>query len=398
MRHLILFLLMLGISAGAGAVDPTVVASGASKVAGAAGAATSLLGLKGPPPYVPSLDVLKNLKKKPFVPVNMCVNGMCYPLLSTRPCVCKQTPPFPGTNLCHMYIPCNALWCGTGFCVTDLNMLPGSRQFYETLRVKEFGDTSAQLDYLLQQRGEQYYLLSGIKNAIGMPDKKIKALIEASTQTGGAPTDFGCLRCESLAELAIQQKQITPAQKTQYIMNCAQKNLGDLMDLYPDGRDNTNFAAKKQCFIETCKSATLAHAAYSMNAYSDMLRAHARMREVFFNSIPETRYKPCVEDFSVFNKNTTQKFLDTIKGLANSAKSVGVNLGGLGDFSLRLKEIEMPVPGCINRSLALMQQLEADRSLLEKYKTHLQSMKLMSDSLNSVCHNPTYGVWQQPGQ
>jgi hypothetical protein len=45
-----------------------------------------------------------------------------------------------------------------------------------------------------------------------------------------------------------------------------------------------------------------------------------------------------------------------------------------------------------------MQQLEADRSLLEKYKTHLQSMKLLSESLNTICHNPTYGVWQQPGQ
>jgi hypothetical protein len=202
------------------------------------------------------------------------------------------------------------------------------------------------------------------------------------------------LRCESLAELAIQQKQITPAQKTQYVMNCAQKNLGDLIDLYPDGRDNTNFAAKKQCFIETCKSATLAHAAYSLNAYSDLLRVHARMREVFFNYIPKTLYEPCVEDYSVFSKSTAQKVRDTITGLAKLAKSVGVK-GGLGDFSLRLKEIEMPVSGCINRSLALMQQLEADRSLLEKYKTHLQSMKLLSESLNTICHNPTYQMWQQ---
>jgi hypothetical protein len=389
MRGLILFLLMLGISAVAGAVDPTAVASGASKVAGAAGAATSLLGLKGPPPYVPSVP------PPPIVPVNMCVNGMCYPLLSPRPCVCKQTPPFPGTNLCHMYIPCNALWCGTGFCVTDLTMLPGSRQFYETLRVKEFGDTSAQLDYLLQQRGEQYYLLSGIKNAIGMPDKKIKALIEASTPTGGAPTDFGCLRCESLAELAIQQKQITPAQTAQYIMNCAQKNLEAFMDLHKDGRNNTVFTAQKQCFIETCKSATLTHAAYSMNALSDLRRVHANMREIFTKDLAKILYEPCVGDYSVFNKNTTQKFLYTIKGLANSAKSVGVNLGGLGDFSLRLKEIEMPVSGCINRNLALIQKLEADRSLLEQYKVHLQSMKLMSESLNTICHNPTYFVPQE---
>jgi hypothetical protein len=58
----------------------------------------------------------------------------------------------------------------------------------------------------------------------------------------------------------------------------------------------------------------------------------------------------------------------------------------------------MPVSGCINRSLALIQKLEADRSLLEQYKVHLQSMKLMSESLNTICHNPTYGVWQQPGQ
>jgi hypothetical protein len=388
MRGLILFLLMLGISAVAGAVDPTAVASGASKVAGAAGAATSLLGLKGPPPYVPSVP------PPPIVPVNMCVNGMCYPLLSPRPCVCKQTPPIPGTNLCQMYIPCNALWCGTGFCVTDLTMLPGSRQFYETLRVKEFGDTSAQLDYLLQQRGEQYYLLSGIKNAIGMPDKQIKALIEASTQTGGAPTDFGCLRCESLAELAIQQKQITPAQTAQYIMNCAQKNLEAFMDLHKDGRNNTVFTVQKQCFIETCKSATLTHAAYSMNALSDLRRVHANMREIFTKDLAKILYEPCVGDYSVFNKNTTQKFLDTIKGLDKLAKSVGVK-GGLGDFSLRLKEIEMPVSGCINRSLALMQQLEADRSLLEQYKVHLQSMKLMSESLNTICHNPTYFVPQE---
>jgi hypothetical protein len=294
-----------------------------------------------------------------------------------------------------MYIPCNALWCGTGFCVTDLTMLPGSRQFYETLRVKEFGDTSAQLDYLLQQRGEQYYLLSGIKNAIGMPDKKIKALIEASTQTGGALTDFGCLRCESLAELAIQQNKITPAQTAQYIMNCAQKNLEAFMDLHKDGRNNTVFTAQKQCFIETCKSATLTHAAYSMNALSDLRRVHANMREIFTKDLAKILYEPCVGDYSVFNKNTTQKFLDTIKGLANSAKSVGVNLGGLGDFSLRLKEIEMPVSGCINRNLALIQKLEADRSLLEQYKVHLQSMKLMSESLNTICHNPTYFVPQE---
>ena len=389
MRRLILFLLMVGISAGAGAVDPTVVASGASKVAGAAGAASSLLGLKGPPAYVPSVP------PPPIVPVNMCVNGMCYPLLSPRPCVCKQTPPFPGTNLCHMYIPCNALWCGTGFCVTDLTMLPGSRQFYETLRVKEFKATSDQLSYLFQQRGEQYYLLSGIKNAIGMPDKKIKALIEASTQTGGAPTDFGCLRCESLAELAIQQNKITPAQTAQYIMNCAQKNLEAFMDLHKDGRNNTVFTAQKQCFIETCKSATLTHAAYSMNALSDLRRVHANMREIFTKDLAKILYEPCVEDYSVFSKKDPIKILGE---LANLAEGLGVNLGGLGNFSLRLKELEMPVSGCINRSLALIQKLEADRSLLEQYKVHLQSMKLLSESLNSVCHNPTYFVWQQPGQ
>jgi hypothetical protein len=389
MRSLILFLLMLGISAGAGAA---ATAGEATKATEVAGAATSLLGLKGPPPYVSSLNVLENLKKKPFVPVNQCVNGVCYPLSSPRPCVCKQKPPVPGTNLCQMYIPCNAAWCGTGFCVTDLNMLPGSRQFYEKLRLKEFEATSDQLSYLLQQRGEQYYLLSGIKNAIGMPDKKIKALIEASTPTGGASTDFGCLRCESLAELAIQQNKITPAQKTQYIMNCAQKNLADLMDLYKDGRNNTEFAAKKQCFIETCKSATLAHAAYSMNAYSDLLRVHARMREIFFNYIPKTLYEPCVDDLSVFSKKDPKKILDEF---AKWAEGLGVNLGGLSELPLRLKELEMPVYGCINRSLALIQNLEADRSLLEKYKTHLQSMKLLSESLNSVCHNPTYLVWQQ---
>jgi hypothetical protein len=279
--------------------------------------------------------------------------------------------------------------------VTDLTMLPGSRQFYETLRVKEFGDTSAQLDYLLQQRGEQYYLLSGIKNAIGMPDKKIKSLIEASTQTGGALTDFGCLRCESLAELAIQQNKITPAQTAQYIMNCAQKNLEAFMDLHKDGGNNTVFTAQKQCFIETCKSATLTHAAYSMNALSDLRRVHANMREIFTKDLAKILYEPCVEDYSVFSKKDPIKILGE---LANLAEGLGVNLGGLGNFSLRLKEIEMPVSGCINRSLALIQKLEADRSLLEQYKVHLQSMKLMSESLNTICHNPTYGVWQQPGQ
>jgi hypothetical protein len=155
------------------------------------------------------------------------------------------------------------------------------------------------------------------------------------------------------------------------------------------------FTAQKQCFIDTCKSATLAHAAYSMNAYSDLLRVHAQMREVFFNYIPETLYKPCVEDYSVFSKSTAQKALDTITGLAKLAEGLGVNLGGLGNFSLRLKELEMPVSGCINRNLALIQKLEADRNLLEQYKVHLQSMKLLSESLNSVCHNPTYFVPQE---
>jgi hypothetical protein len=119
------------------------------------------------------------------------------------------------------------------------------------------------------------------------------------------------------------------------------------------------------------------------------------MREVFFNYIPKTLYEPCVEDYSVFSKKDPIKILGE---LANLAEGLGVNLGGLGNFSLRLKELEMPVSGCINRSLALIQKLEADRSLLEQYKTHLQSMKLMSESLNTICHNPTYFVWQQPGQ
>ena len=386
MRKAILFLLMLGISAGAGAIDPTAVASGASKVAGAAGAATSLLGLKGPPAYVPSVP------PPPIVPVNMCVNGMCYPLLSPRPCVCSQTPPIPGTNLCQMYIPCNALWCGTGFCVTDLTMLPGSRQFYETLRVKELKDTSAQLDYLLKQRGEQYYLLSGIKNAIGMPDAKIKALIEESRKISHAPTEFGCLRCESLVDLAIKQNKIPEAQRTQSIMKCSHDALVDMTDTLQDGRNNTEYTAKKQCFEQTCKSATLTHAAYSMNALSDVLRVHANMREIFFNYVPKTLYEPCVKDYSVFSKKDPIKILGE---LANLTEGLGVNLGGLSNFSLRLKELEMPVSGCINRNLALIQKLEADRSLLEQYKAHLQSMKLMSDSLNTICHNPTYKVWQQ---
>ena len=389
MRKAILFLLMLGISAGAGAIDPTAVASGASKVAGAAGAATSLLGLKGPPAYVPSVP------PPPIVPVNMCVDGMCYPLLSpTRPCVCNK-PPIPGTDLCSMYIPCNAAWCGTGFCVTDLTMLPGSRQFYETLRVKELKDTSAQLDYLLQQRGEQYYLLSGIKNAIGMPDAKIKALIEESRKISHAPTEFGCLRCESLVDLAIKQNKIPEAQRTQSIMKCSHDALVDMTDTLQDGRNNTEYTAKKQCFEQTCKSATLTHAAYSMNALSDMLRVHTHMRQIFTEDLAETLITPCVEDYSVFNKNTTQKFLDTIKGLASLTEGLGVNLGGLGNFSLRLKEIEMPISGCVNRNLALIQKLEADRSLLEQYKTHLQSMKLMSDSLKTICHDPRYQVWQE---
>ncbi|MFM7630568.1 MAG: hypothetical protein ACKO43_02015, partial [Alphaproteobacteria bacterium] len=88
MRRLILFLLMMGLSGAVGAV------------AEKANAATSLLGLQGPPAYTPSPKV------PPIVPVNMC-DWKCSVVLISAPL------------------------CGTGHCVTDLKMLPGSREFYE---------------------------------------------------------------------------------------------------------------------------------------------------------------------------------------------------------------------------------------------------------------------------
>ncbi len=297
---------------------------------------------------------------------------------------------------CPSYIPCHAPFDVTSgsFRVSDLNMLPGSRQFYETQRLYEFNAASAQMGYLLTQKSEQYYLLSGINNALGVPDKDISAMIQASVQKGEGLTDFGCLACDSLAELAIKEKKITDAQKVQYIMQCAQKNLEAFMDLNKDGRDNTTFAAQKQCFMVTCQEATLTHAAYSMNALSDLLRIHARMRQLLFTKLPEILYTPCVDDMSVFSKRDPLKVLGEI---ANLAETFGANLGVFGAaFSLRLSEMEMPVMGCVNRNMTLIQQLEADRTLLLQYKNHLEKLKTMSDSLNTICHDPSYRIWQNP--
>jgi hypothetical protein len=56
----------------------------------------------------------------------------------------------------------------------------------------------------------------------------------------------------------------------------------------------------------------------------------------------------------------------------------------------------MPVMGCVNRNMTLIQQLEADRTLLLQYKNHLEKLKTMSDSLNTICHDPSYRIWQNP--
>ncbi|MFM7631604.1 MAG: hypothetical protein ACKO43_07375, partial [Alphaproteobacteria bacterium] len=271
--------------------------------------------------------------------------------------------------------------------------------FYETLRLKEFGDASKQLNYLLQQRTEQYYLLSGIKNAIGMPDKKIKELIESSRQISPAPTEFGCLRCDSLVDLAIKQNKIPAAQRTQSIMDCSHEALNRMMDTYKDGRNNTEFTAQKNCLIATCQSATLAHATYSMQAMSDLRRIHADMLKIFSEYVPKTLYEPCVEDLSVLG--TTEKVKSALKNLSsaigqlvNSHLGEALDILGAG-FAADLKTMEMPVMGCVNRSLALIQKLEADRSLLEQYKAHLQSLKLLSESMNTICSNPTYFVPQE---
>ncbi|MFN7666604.1 MAG: hypothetical protein ACK5O4_00080, partial [bacterium] len=209
-----------------------------------------------------------------------------------------------------------------------------------------------------------------------------------------------CLYCDKEAELAIQQKKITPNQRAQYIMNCAQENLASFIDLYKDGRNNTVFTAQKQCLQQTCQSATLAHAAYSMNALSDLRRIHAHMLKIFTEYVPKTLYEPCVEDMSVLGttekiKNALQNLLGSIGKLAKDPL-LGGALDALGtQFATDLKTIEMPVFGCVNRSLALIQKLEADKTLLEQYKAHLQNLKLMSDSLKTICHDPRYQVWQE---
>ncbi|MFM7621558.1 MAG: hypothetical protein ACKO57_01080, partial [Alphaproteobacteria bacterium] len=77
----------------------------------------------------------------------------------------------------------------------------------------------------------------------------------------------------------------------------------------------------------------------------------------------------------------TNPILDVMKSISSF----------LGSF----QNTEMMVFGCVNRSLALIQKLEADRSLLEQYKAHLQSLKLLSESMNTICSNPTYFVPQE---
>ncbi len=391
MRWAILFLLITGLSATAGAVPVADIVSTATT---AANAGSNLLGLGAPPAYVPSIPT------PPIMPVNICVDSACYPTPNVNGCcLCPGKPCSPGSFGCIRYIPCHATWCGAGFCVTDLTMLPGSRQFYETQRVNEFKATSAQLDYLLKQRSEQYYLLTGIKNAIGMPDAKMRALIEESRQIYPAPTDFGCLQCEKLADLAIAEKKITDAQRTQYIMQCAQKTIAEMIDLNKDQRDNTTFAAQKQCLEATYKSAIVNHAAYSMNAFSEMRRVHDHMRQLFTEDLVKTLYEPCVEDLSVFQNQNPLAIIGELAGFSSQFIKdplIGGGLSGLGAaFSTKLQTLNMPISGCIIRSLAMIQKLEADRSLLEQYTIHLKNLKLQRDSLHALYHNPNYHVWQE---
>ena len=392
MRWAILFLLITGLSATAGAVPVADIVSTATT---AANAGSNLLGLGAPPAYVPSIPT------KVAVGPTICQLGTCGPSRQFRAnpilCVsCCKTCPFV---TCDSYIPCHGPFWASGFGVTDRNMLPGSRQFYETQRVNEFKATSAQLDYLLKQRSEQYYLLTGIKNAIGMPDAKMRALIEESRQIYPAPTDFGCLQCEKLADLAIAEKKITDAQRTQYMMQCAQKTIAEMIDLNKDQRDNTTFAAQKQCLEATYNSAIVNHAAYSMNAFSELRRVHDHMRQLFTEDLVKTLYEPCVEDLSVFQNQNPLAIIGALAGFSSQFIKdplIGGGLSALGAaFSTKLQTLNMPISGCIIRSLAMIQKLEADRSLLEQYTVHLKNLKLQRDSLHALYHNPNYHVWQE---
>ena len=139
MRWAILFLLITGLSATAGAVPVANIVSTATT---AANAGSNLLGLGAPPAYVPSIPT------KVAVGPTICQLGICGPSRQSRAnpilCVsCCKTCPFV---TCDSYIPCHGPFWASGFGVTDRNMLPGSRQFYETQRVNEFKATSDQLD------------------------------------------------------------------------------------------------------------------------------------------------------------------------------------------------------------------------------------------------------------
>ncbi|MFM7622866.1 MAG: hypothetical protein ACKO57_07850, partial [Alphaproteobacteria bacterium] len=150
--------------------------------------------------------------------------------------------------------------------------------------------------------------------------------------------------------------KIPAAQRTQSIMQCSQKALSDMMDTYKDGRNNTVFTAQKNCLIATCQSATLAHATYSMQALSDLRRIHADMLKIFSEYVPKTLYEPCVEDLSVLGttekvKSALNKLLGAIGQLVE-APLLGGALDMLGaGFAADLKTMEMPVLGCVNRSL-----------------------------------------------
>ena len=232
-----------------------------------------------------------------------------------------------------------------------------------------------------------------------MPDAKMRALIEESRQIYPAPTDFGCLQCEKLADLAIAEKKITDAQRTQYMMQCAQKTIAEMIDLNKDQRDNTTFAAQKQCLEATYNSAVVNHAAYSMNAFSELRRVHDHMRQLFTEDLVKTLYEPCVEDLSVFQNQNPLAIIGELAGFSSQFIKdplIGGGLSALGAaFSTKLQTLNMPISGCIIRSLAMIQKLEADRSLLEQYTVHLKNLKLQRDSLHALYHNPNYHVWQE---
>jgi hypothetical protein len=164
--------------------------------------------------------------------------------------------------------------------------------------------------------------------------------------------------------------------------------------------NNTTFAIRKQCLISTCQTGKMIHAAYSLNALSDLQRIHAQMREIMFKYMPQTLYAPCVDDLSVFqNKNPGRIIGKLSTSLGNAAgtifnqKTLGGGLQMLGALlSTEFEKLEMPVMGCMNRNLALIQKLEADQSLIKEYKTHLNNLNIMRESLNGLCHDPNYLV------